>query len=99
VLLLTGTLPTPPVPPGMPAGAAANIPTHQEIWVDPSSWLPLRSQYLNATNTVVQQIDYEWLPRTVANLGRLVLTVPAGFRRVTVGGSSGPTAPPVGTTV
>jgi hypothetical protein len=64
------------------------LPLRQTLWVDPSSYLPLRgsASFLAASGppSVLIQ-DYQWLPPTAANLAALHATIrrattPAGFR-------------------
>lgn len=46
------------------------------VWVNPSTYLPVRMQ------AGPMQINFEWLPATAANLAELHVSVPAGFRQV-----------------
>jgi hypothetical protein len=46
------------------------------FWVNPVNYLPVRA------NLGQRQTDFRWLPASPANLARLKVTVPAGFRRV-----------------
>jgi hypothetical protein len=57
-------------------------PTRLEIWVDPATYLPVRRETRGSidgtrTHTVT---DFEWLPRTQANVEHTKLTIPPGFR-------------------
>ncbi|HEY7919833.1 MAG TPA: hypothetical protein VIE45_09270 [Streptosporangiaceae bacterium] len=53
------------------------------FWVDPGTYLPV------AMTMGQKQTEFRWLAPTPANLARLKVTVPAGFRHVPA-----PTAPP-----
>ena len=46
------------------------------FWVNPVNYLPV------AANLGHRQTDFHWLPATPANLARLKVTVPAGFKQV-----------------
>lgn len=52
------------------------------FWVNPVNYLPVRA------NLGHRQTDFRWLPASPANLARLKVTVPAGFKQVPA-----PTAP------
>jgi hypothetical protein len=62
----------------MPAPARAHFPNELHMWVDPSTYLPVRSE-LTSPSGVRLEVDYDWLPRTPENLGKLELVVPPGF--------------------
>lgn len=51
----------------------------QTVWVDPATYLPVRTLSDDAGNT--NQVDYEFLPPTPANMAELKPTIPAGFTR------------------
>ncbi|WP_027343955.1 hypothetical protein [Hamadaea tsunoensis] len=53
-----------------------------DLWVDATSYLPVRTAYVMAKPATGMVLDYTWLERTDENLAALNLTVPAGFRRV-----------------
>jgi hypothetical protein len=46
------------------------------FWVNPVNYLPVRA------NLGSRQTDFRWLPASPANLARLNVTVPAGFKQV-----------------
>jgi hypothetical protein len=46
------------------------------FWVNPVNYLPVRA------NLGPRQTDFRWLPASPANLARLKVTVPAGFKQV-----------------
>jgi len=61
-------------------------PTLSELlWVDGQNYLPLRMVKLDsgATNSPVTRkvYDYQFLPVTPANLARVTLTIPSGYRK------------------
>jgi hypothetical protein len=58
-----------------------------DLWVDASTFLPVRQTTENGTGIVTQTSTYTFLPRTAANLANLKLVVPPGFTHQT--GSSG----------
>ena len=51
------------------------------FWVDPSSYLPVRS-VISLGPGGARTTSYEWLSPTPANLARLKLAVPAGYQQV-----------------
>jgi len=57
-----------------------------EFWVSPQTYLPVRAlldsqDTFPAVDRVDEYTDYEWLAPTTANLAKLALQIPAGFRR------------------
>jgi hypothetical protein len=61
------------------------------IWVDPASYLPLRSMqriFINGKQVPGPPpvYDIQWLPPTSANLAQLTVPIPAGFPRTGPGG-------------
>jgi hypothetical protein len=50
------------------------------LWVDPATYLPVRAILTFGRQQI--QTDFRWLAPTAANLDRLSLPVPAGFRQV-----------------
>jgi hypothetical protein len=48
-------------------------------WVDPVSYLPVRSVTTSKTETL--QVDYGFLPPTKANIAKVTVTIPPGFTR------------------
>lgn len=60
------------------SGTSQGVVTY---WVDPSSYLPVRSEFTTAFTGPVQ-FDYQWLQPTDTNLANLDVTVPAGFTEV-----------------
>jgi hypothetical protein len=56
-----------------------------EFWVNPQTYLPVRA-LLNSQDTfpavdrVDEYTDYQWLAPTTANLAKLAIRIPAGFR-------------------
>jgi len=58
-------------------------PISETIWVDPSSYLPVRVVAGSALSPALKQTaDITWLPPTAQNLARLTVPIPAGFRHV-----------------
>jgi hypothetical protein len=51
----------------------------QIVWVDPSTYLPVRTLSDNAGNK--NQVDYEFLPPTSANMADLKPPIPPGFTK------------------
>ncbi|HEX4520923.1 MAG TPA: hypothetical protein VH063_15185 [Gaiellaceae bacterium] len=76
-----------------PGGASALAPTSIDVWVDATTYLPVR-QEIHAGPAVINRTVYSWLPRTAANLEKLNLVIPPGFTHTTgsdnssAGGSS-----------
>ncbi len=61
-----------------------------DLWVDASTYLPVRQTTRNGTGVVTQTSTYTFVPRTAANLANLNLVVPPGFTHQTAStGSSG----------
>jgi hypothetical protein len=50
------------------------------LWVNPATYLPARAIF--TFGRLRTQTDFRWLPPTPANLARLSVRVPAGFRQV-----------------
>lgn len=50
------------------------------LWVNPATYLPARAIF--TFGRLRTQTDFRWLPPTAANLARLSLRVPPGFRQV-----------------
>ena len=63
-----------------------------DLWVDATSYLPVQSVVHKGPYTGTA--SYTWLPRTPANLAKLILAVPAGFTKV--GKAGVPTPAPSG---
>ena len=53
--------------------------SEQTVWVDPTTDLPVRTLSDDAGNT--DQIDYEFLPPTPANMAKLKPIIPPGFTK------------------
>jgi hypothetical protein len=51
----------------------------QTVWVDPTTYLPVRTLSDDAGNT--NQVDYEFLPPTPANMAKLKPIIPPGFTK------------------
>jgi hypothetical protein len=51
-----------------------------DLWVDTLTYLPVRQRSSMSASSSVQEIAYDWLPRTPENLVNLALVVPDGFR-------------------
>jgi hypothetical protein len=49
------------------------------LWVDPSTYLPVRLQPFAAMSSG-ERLDFRWLPPTAANLAKLHQIIPPGFR-------------------
>jgi hypothetical protein len=64
----------------------AGSPLTETIWVNPSTYLPVRvvarSPY--GTPGLQQTADFIWLPPTAQNLAKLAVPIPAGFRQVSL---------------
>jgi hypothetical protein len=57
-----------------------------DFWVNPQTYLPVRTlldsqDTFPAVDRVDEQTDYEWLAPTTANIAKLAIGIPAGFRR------------------
>lgn len=59
---------------------------HVTFWVDPSSYLPLRSVSTLGHQPGAVSIDYRWLKPTTANVAELHVSIPPGFSQVPVPG-------------
>jgi hypothetical protein len=63
----------------------SDSPISETIWVNPSTYLPVRAVVGSGYSPSVQQTaDFTWLPATAQNLAKLTVPVPAGFRRVSL---------------
>jgi hypothetical protein len=51
------------------------------IWVNPSTYLPVRILVITKGPRTWLQYDFRWLPPSSANLAKLRVRIPAGFRR------------------
>ncbi|MEO3770690.1 hypothetical protein [Micromonospora sp. B9E7] len=51
-----------------------------QIWVDAESYLPVRLIHKTFNGTTTS--NYEWLPRTAGNLGKLEASPPAGYTKL-----------------
>jgi len=51
------------------------------LWVNPATYLPLRTQWI-LPGTPDDVENFQWLPPTPANLARLTVPIPAGFTQV-----------------
>jgi hypothetical protein len=56
-----------------------------EFWVNPQTYLPVRAMLdsqdtFPAVDRVDEYTDYQWLAPTTANLAKLAIRIPAGFR-------------------
>ena len=61
-------------------------PLTLEFWVNPQTYLPVRTLLdsqasFPVVDRVDEQTDYKWLAPTAANLANLVIRIPAGFKR------------------
>jgi hypothetical protein len=54
------------------------------LWVNSSTYLPVRVVYSYGDPSAPDKrvIDFQWLAPTKANLAKLVVPIPAGFKRV-----------------
>jgi hypothetical protein len=52
-----------------------------DMWLDPTTYLPIRQESLTSKGEVLSQTDDVWLPRTPENLAKLKFVVPPGFTR------------------
>jgi hypothetical protein len=72
----------------VPRRFAPPAPVSQTVWVDASTYLPLRLAWAwavpDASGSLVG--DFKWLRPTKANLADLQVTVPPGFHRRLLGG-------------
>ncbi len=59
-------------------------PISETIWVTPGTYLPVRMVVRSAPGAPAlrQTADITWLPPTAQNLAKLIVPIPAGFRRV-----------------
>jgi hypothetical protein len=57
----------------------ASLGWNGTLWVDPSTYLPVRLRPFAATRSG-ERLDFRWLPPTAANLAKLHQTIPPGFR-------------------
>ena len=64
----------------IPAGTLKAMHLQLDIWVDAATYLPLRIRTV-ANRRFSQTEADDWLPRTVANLAKLKVVIPAGFDR------------------
>ena len=64
----------------------AGSPLAETIWVDPSTYLPVRVVVRSPYGPpgLQQTADFTWLPPTAQNLAKLTVPVPAGFREVSL---------------
>ncbi|MFG1915016.1 hypothetical protein [Micromonospora sp. NPDC048898] len=60
--------------------AAKAAEESMQIWVDTDSYRPVR--VINKVLTGTTTSDYEWLPRTEANLAEVTVTPPADYRKL-----------------
>lgn len=51
------------------------------IWVNPSTYLPVRILIVTSGPRTWLQYDFRWLPLNAANLAKLHVQIPAGFRQ------------------
>ena len=65
----------------------------ETIWVDPSTYLPVRVVVRSAPGSPVieQTANITWLPPTAQNLAELTVPIPAGFRHVSFPEIAAPT--------
>lgn len=68
----------------MPAPAAHGF-MNVTFWVDPATYLPVRSVSTLPAQPAAGaiQVDFRWLPPTTANVAKLAVTIPPGFTKVT----------------
>jgi hypothetical protein len=70
--------------------AKVNGPYKETLWVDPSTYLPVRVTWNwldpRAQGPGTLTGDFRWVQPTQANLGALQVAVPDGFRQVHAGG-------------
>jgi hypothetical protein len=57
----------------------SSFPSTDELWIDRSTYLPLREQDSDSRGTV-SSIQYQWLARTTRNRARFTLSVPSAFK-------------------
>jgi hypothetical protein len=55
---------------------------HGTLWVDPATYLPVRVKWTWPNGELAG--SFQWLPRTRANLAALNVTIPRGFRPVSL---------------
>jgi hypothetical protein len=65
-----------------------NSAVNSVIWIDPSTYLPVREVQFARTGNAVQ-FDFKWLQPDAANLANFTPPVPSGFTEVTAPVSSG----------
>lgn len=62
----------------------ANGILHFLLWVNAQTYLPLRMDklhFLNENSNSVQRHDFQFLPPTPANLAKVAVTIPPGYKR------------------
>jgi hypothetical protein len=73
------------------------VPLSQTIWVDPTTYLPVRVATTSLTSPSYSVVgDFRWLQPTTVNLAELQVTVPAGFTKVAPNGLAGLPTPAYG---
>jgi hypothetical protein len=70
----------------LPKAVARPRTLHIDTWVDPLTYLPVRSRTRDGFGWTVS--DTKWLPRTPAAVAKTTLVVPRGFKRETESASS-----------
>lgn len=65
----------------VPAGAERLPGVRATIWVNPSTYLPVRILIVTSSPRTWLHYDFRWLPVSHGNLATVRLRIPAGFRR------------------
>ncbi len=62
--------------------AKRSIGLRRVFWINPATYQPVRT-WVEVVGDTWWQMDFQWLAPTPANLARLTVPIPVGFRRVT----------------
>lgn len=74
--------------PAGPNGFRPPQPAELDMWIDPTSFLPVAEETLAGNGEVLSRTDDEWLPRTPANLAEVNFVAPPGLKHETAATSS-----------
>jgi hypothetical protein len=64
------------------AAAASSPGTSYDIWIDPTTYLPV--QATDTSSAATAQVEFEWLQATQSNLALLSPPIPSGFTQLPV---------------
>ena len=87
---ITGSMTEPPWRPSAPHAASPGaMHVHAALYVDPSTYLPVRAVWINWTRAAGGRLlrgtvrqDFLMLPPTPRNIAKATVSIPAGFREV-----------------